>query len=400
MDSSFAQALRALMAERGISGRRLAQVVPCDNSLICRYRSGKQAPSAKMARLLDEALGADGKLAVLANPAPPSRRRVLAGGLLAGSLLAVGPEARELLAWADRHPPRIDGAVVDSLAELLTAQRRADDTLGSAAMLESALAQLAGVENLVRQAHGPVRPALLDIAQQWAQFAGWLSRNTADFAGAQAHIGRALGWAEELGDRTMISTLLENKSEIAVYCGEAGAVIGLAQAAQRDRRAAAGQRALAAEFEARGHAMAGDAVAADRKLGEAQDLAGALAGRPQAQRPWLYWLTPEFFQNEAGRVCAHLAADPRWHDRAITLLDTADKGSQVWVSAGNLTWLAFAHSQADEVEQACAVAMQASGAVRVAGSVRMARLLAQTCAGLQARYPADPRVAELADALA
>jgi hypothetical protein len=83
------------------------------------------------------------------------------------------------------------------------------------------------------------------------------------------------------------------------------------------------QHALAAEYEARGHALRGDAAAADRKLGEAQDLAENLTAR-QDRRSWLYWMTPGYLRNQAGITCAYLAADPSWHARAVALLDTTD----------------------------------------------------------------------------
>jgi hypothetical protein len=366
------------------------------------FRAGRKRPSAKMATLFDAALGAGGALTDAARAeAGLGRRSVLAGGLLAGGMLAIAPEARELLAWVERHPPQIDASAVDSLAELLAAQRRADDILGPGVMLRPALAQLAAVEDLVRQARGPARPALLDIAEQWAQFGGWLCRNTSDLSQAAMHIGHSLEWAEELGDRTMIATALLNKAEMAAYAGEAGAAVGLAQAAQRDRRAATGQRAQAAIFEARGHALAGDADAADRRLGQAQDLAAALAARPQDRRPWSYWMQPAFFCNEDGITSAYLAADPRWHARAVALLETADDGTSggVWASAANLTWLAFAHVRADEVDQACATALAAADVVRRSGSVKCAVMLARVHADLSAQHPGDSRVAELADAL-
>jgi transcriptional regulator with XRE-family HTH domain len=52
----FAEALRALMAERDVSGNALARIVPCDKALISRLVNGRQQPSASMARLLDNAL--------------------------------------------------------------------------------------------------------------------------------------------------------------------------------------------------------------------------------------------------------------------------------------------------------------------------------------------------------
>src|SRR5260370_35009409 len=69
MRMSFAGTLRALMDEREISGRALARKVPCDPGYVSRLASGKQRPSLRIARRLDELLGAGGGLA----PAPPRR---------------------------------------------------------------------------------------------------------------------------------------------------------------------------------------------------------------------------------------------------------------------------------------------------------------------------------------
>jgi hypothetical protein len=333
----------------------------------------------------------------------PSRRAVLTGGLFAGGMLAVAPDILERLAWAQRHPPQIDAAVVGSLADVLAAQRRADDALGVAAVLRPTLTQFTAIEDLVRQARGPVRPALVDVAQQWAQFAGWLCRDVGDTAGARACFALALEWATEVGDRTMAATVLNNRSAMAGEAGEVGAMIGLAQGAQRDTTAATAQRADAANLEAQGYAMAGDASAAERKLGEAQDLASTLTDRPQDQRPWSYWMTPAVLQSAEGHVSAYLAGtSPRWHKRAVDLLETRPEasGTPLWKSARNLTWLAFAHARAGDVDNACAAGLQASRVVLRAGSARNAATLSQIRTDLQARYPSHPKVRELAEALA
>jgi Helix-turn-helix domain len=78
----FAQLLRALMEERGLSGNALARKVHCDPGYISRLASGKQRPSRNIALLLDDALGAGGKLAALARPAVSAP--VLPLGLLFG----------------------------------------------------------------------------------------------------------------------------------------------------------------------------------------------------------------------------------------------------------------------------------------------------------------------------
>ncbi len=401
----FAAKLGALMAARDMSGCALARLVPCDRALICRYRSGKQAPSARMARRIDEVLGAGGDLAALAGP---GRRTVLAGLATAAAIAArpplLGPldvDGRERLARAAANPARADQAVVDSLGELLASVRHAEDVLGSAAMLRPALAQLSTIERLVRQARGQLRPAMLNVGQQWAQFAGWLCRDTGDTAGARACLSLATEWAAELGARTMISTVLAVKSEMAADEGQIDAMIGLAQGAQHDISAATGQRADAAGLEARGYGMAGDAVAAESKLRDARELAAALAARPQDQRPWAYWMNEAVFRNEEGITCAYLAGNSsRWYERAVDLLAPGPGETALWAAAKNLTWLTLAHARAGDVGQACATGIEAAQAVRrTGGSAQHVARLIQISTELHAGCPADPQVADFAAAL-
>lgn len=70
--------------ERGLSANALARQVPCDKALISRYRSGRQDPSARMARRIDEVLGADGRLAGLA--AVPAKPEAIPGEELADEI--------------------------------------------------------------------------------------------------------------------------------------------------------------------------------------------------------------------------------------------------------------------------------------------------------------------------
>ncbi|HEY3955923.1 MAG TPA: helix-turn-helix transcriptional regulator [Streptosporangiaceae bacterium] len=71
----FAAMMKALMDERGLGVRALAGRVPCDKALISRLANGRERPSRQMARRLDEALGAGGRLAsAAAAMAPPGAR--------------------------------------------------------------------------------------------------------------------------------------------------------------------------------------------------------------------------------------------------------------------------------------------------------------------------------------
>jgi transcriptional regulator with XRE-family HTH domain len=68
----FAERLRALMAERCMSGYELARKVPCHRSHISLLTQGKRQPSPRMAQKLDEVLGAGGELTSLAGNTPAS----------------------------------------------------------------------------------------------------------------------------------------------------------------------------------------------------------------------------------------------------------------------------------------------------------------------------------------
>ncbi len=400
MHEDFAAALRALMAERGISQRALAPQVPCDRSLICRYASGKQQPSLRMATRIDEVLHGGGALMALAKP---GRRAVLTGGLAAFAgpplLGALDPDGQDRLAWSQRHPRAVDQAVVDSLAAVLAGQRKTEDALGSAAVIKPVTAQLAAVEDLVAGARGPLRPAVIDVAMQWSQFAAWLHISIRDFPAARALCRQTLELATEAGDATMTTTVLHNLGWTAWLSGEAGPMIGLASAAQRDPRAAASERALAADIEARGHAMTGDAAAAERKLEEARDLAAQ--GRPAR---WSYWATPAYFDCMRGAALGYLAHIDRYRAQAIETLTRGyrslgpDLAGSEWAAA-YLVHRAAVHVRGGDVAQACADARQVVPVARQTRSASLRGMLIQLHAQMAARWPADTRVAELADEL-
>jgi transcriptional regulator with XRE-family HTH domain len=405
MRMEFSDTLRALMEERGISGCELARRVHCDRSLIYKFRNGKQQPSTRLAQRCDEALGAGGSLVALVPKNRPARRTVLAGvvaGLAGPSVFGtLDPEGRDRLAWAQRQPRRIDGTTVRSLTDMLAAQRHAEDALGSAALVKPVTAQLAAVEDLAAEARGPLRPAVIDIAEQWAQFAAWLNMSVRNIGAARALWRQTLELSVEAGDVTMTATALTYRAAMAGVVGKTGPMIGLAQAAQRDSRAAAGQRAHSASVEGRGHAMNGDVAVAERKLAEAADF----ASQPATARPWLYWCSPQIFECRRGVALGYLAHIGTYRDQAVEALTAgyaglgADVRGSEW-TADVLLHRAAIHARGGDVAQACADAVQVVPVRRQTNSVSLRDLLAQLHAGLAVRWPDDPRVTELAEALA
>lgn len=398
--NDFAAEMARLMAERGISGRQLARRVPVDGALICRLRSGKQRPSARVAARIDAELDAGGRLAAMILP-PRSRRSVIAagGGLLAGALL-FGPEVAERIA----RPAVVDARAVDALRGVLAGQRRADDRAGSAAVIGAVTAQLAVVEDLTAGARGPGRLAVVDLAAEWSQFSAWLHISVRDFPAALALCRQALELAVEADDATMITTILRHRAYMAWLGGEPGAAAGLAAAAQRDTRAAASERGNAAMLQAASHAVTGDAAAAERSLGAAMDLAGEMTSRPERERSWSYWYSEPWFGCQRGLVLGYLADSERRRADAIDALAAGfaglgpDAAGSEWGS-DYLVHRAGVHARGGDVGQAVADAMPAVAVARRMRSASLRGFLVQLHAGLAARWPDDPRVVELGDAM-
>lgn len=297
---------------------------------------------------------------------------------------------------------RPDIHVVDSLAVILAEQRRLEDAIGSAPVLQMVRAQLPLVQQLVTEARGSIRPKLVDVAAQWAQFSGWLNIAVENAPAARASLDRAAEHAEEIGDTAMVGTVLSWKAYLAERTGQVGPMIGMAQAAQRNRVGPG--HAYDLFLESRGHALAGEQRDAERLLDEAQ--AAAADATPASARPWeYYYLEPGFFALEAGFTNVYLGReDPRRNAQAVERLKaglaelpTEMRGAE-W--AGDyIAHQAVAHLQASDAEAACAAVLDAAEIARATLSEPLLRRLRGIHAEMKRKWPDDPAVEELSDVL-
>jgi hypothetical protein len=366
----------------------LARAASYDPSHLSKVLNGRKPHPPQLAARLDDVLDAGGKIRQ-------------AAAVFNGSL---APDQRDRLDWTARKPRAADMAAVEALADVLAAQRRAEDCLGSEAMLRPVRAQIAVVEDLVSEARGKVRPRLVHVAGQWAQYLGWLYANTGSQAKGEDRLRQALQWATEAGDVNLISEVLSFQGHAAWIAGQPGPLIGLSQAARRHASAYPGQLAISAAQEAQGRAMTGDAHDVDRLLDEADELAARAREQPDDAPPWLYYHSPGFFALQRGLAYRYLASDPAYRTRAEAALAAGhaqlppgDQSSE-W-GAEFLVYLADVHARGGDLEQACAIALVAATAGRQMDSARLLGMLRRLRAGLAARWPDDPRVAELAEAL-
>jgi transcriptional regulator with XRE-family HTH domain len=203
VDPSFPDRLRALRMERGLSYRALGQLTAYSHVWLWEIETGRKQPTPQMAARLDEVLSTGGTL----------------GRLIASLNAPLDPDDEDRLDAVARHPRTVDHAAITSLSTILAEHRRLEDSVGSAALLRAVAAHLAMVEALVIDARSPLRASVVDMAAQWAQFAGWLSANTHDDCNARRWYSRALEWATEIGNANMISTALNMTGHLEWMAG-------------------------------------------------------------------------------------------------------------------------------------------------------------------------------------
>lgn len=278
VDPRFGPELRRLRQEAGLSLRELSGPALSSKSQILDLETGRRQPTMETAAALDHALDAGGRLAALVRPAGPPA------------------ETADRIDYVTVHPRRVDPATLDALTDLLAAQRRLEDSIGPVAILGPVRAQLDLVSSLVAEAGGNLRPRLVDLGSQWAQFAGWLLAASGRSTEAGRQYGRALEWATEVDRRDMIGTALSMRGHLAWMAHRPGPLVGLSNAARR-HATSPGVQALAAQQEARGHALAGQASEVDPLLDLAEDLADAADdNRPE----WIYFYGPRYLTMQRG----------------------------------------------------------------------------------------------------
>lgn len=290
--------LRAARVGAGLSLRETARRAHVNAGYLSQIEHGARMPSRPVLAALARVLGLD--LAAL-------RSEALNGAI-----------DRERLAYSVAHPRRIDRVAVDALSATLAAQRRLDDSIGADAVLPAVNGAVATVEHLVREARGAIRRAVLDVGAQWLQFSGWLNTTTLHHHRARVVHDRFLDWAVETGDADLTATALSVQGHLAWTRDDYVTMIHRSAAAGRYKLASPAVRAVAAQQQARGHALVGDAEDAERMLDLADDLAVEAADHPDDIPPWLYFHSTDLLVLQRGLAYKYLSATaPGYARKAI-----------------------------------------------------------------------------------
>ncbi|MFC7886723.1 helix-turn-helix domain-containing protein [Streptomyces sp. NPDC057376] len=340
--AEFGRRLRSLRRAAGLTQLQLGLRVGYHHTAVSKLEAGLREPPAGLVRRLDEVLDTGGELAaIVAAPReaphragrPPADPALFAP--LPGADTAAWPWVAEPRLWPARLPAEglvcplhgTAGCPVPGLGELpallngsavlngpaLPSGPGASGGTGRVADAELLHALTAVLACLIREAfrHGGRVAAVegllrslarwadavnstgrlpygqLRLAAQYAQVAGRLRMERGQNAVAMGWFGHGLRWADAVGDAPARATLLSDMCTLVRLDGDAGAMLGYAEgigAGEARRRWAA---TLSDLYQARGHALAGDAAQCRRHITLARRGFARLGRRDHLEAPWL-----------------------------------------------------------------------------------------------------------------
>ncbi len=322
-------------------------------------------------------------------------------GILPAGLLSVDEADR--LTRATAHPCRVDQEVIEYFRRLLAEHYTGDKMLGPRQLLGPVMSQLAVLDTLRKQARPPVAKLLLRTLAQYAEFVGWLQQDGGAFHAAMHWSDRATQWAQAAGDYQMVAYLVIRKSNIACLADDATTAVDLAAAAQDVPGGIEPRiRALAAQQEARGWAMIGDADRCRRQLDTAAELLRGHSGETDPAGPlYLQHYDLETLEEQAA-TCYRNVGRPQdaipIFERAIAALPGhlhRDRGHQM----AKLANAVIATTQ-PEPDRAARLGLACLDLARHTGSARISTESHTLDVALMARWPDQPDTRAFHDALA
>jgi hypothetical protein len=160
-----------------------------------------------------------------------------------------------------------------------------------------------------------------------------------------------LEWAVELGSPDLTASALSTKGHHAWTLGDYGSMIGLSRAAHRDRRASSAVLSVAAQQQARGHGLLGQADATERLLDAADEWAVTAAEHRDSLPPWLYFHSTDLLVLQRGLAYKYLAesGDQRYRRKAVDTLDAGLRGLDDDTRASE--WIAWYVQQFEDMCQ-------------------------------------------------
>ena len=382
-----------------MSIRAASRAMNYDPAFLSRVLAGKQLPSPQLAEALDHLLNAGGSIMELAARLLDGETSPT-GQASAPTLADFLPEGDPLSLLTVRSPRRVGVGEVTDLQKRVHGLRLADDVLAGGDLIGPALRELRSTVRLYREnTHTQaVGRALLVQIGELAQIAGWIASDAGRHEEAERIYRLGLSAARQAEDMTLAGNLAGSLAYQMSNTGRTDEGLTLAQAALHDatNEAPAKARALYWDRVAWAHTQAGgteNARAAMRALGEASEALADDSTDIDEPPAYLYWVDAGELQVMESRVYTELRRPLRAVPLLRDVLDQYD-ATHTREMALYLSWLAIALADANEPEEAAAVAERVIRIAADVASERTAERVRVVLARLQ-EYDDVPEVAAL-----
>ncbi|MFF7552505.1 helix-turn-helix transcriptional regulator [Streptomyces olivaceus] len=349
--------IRRLREQRGWSQARLAREVcraagiagdPVGRQEVSRWETGKRTPREwlpAIAAVLDVPVDALKAPQTPAEPPLPTLADFL-------------PEGNPLAPLRAATGRRVGMGQVSDLQQRVHGLRLADDVLAGGDLIRPALRELRSAVKLYREGthSAEVGRELLCQIGELAQIAGWIASDAGQYAEAERIYRLGISAARQAEDQTLAGNIAGSLAYQFSNTGRTAEGLTLAQAALHDAGsdAPAKARALYLDRVAWAHTKTGGSQAAMRALGEAGEALSEDSEDTESPA-YLYWVDAGELRVMESRVYTELHRPLR----AVPLLRSVLSGYDATHTrelALYLSWLAVALTDANEPEEAAAVA--------------------------------------------
>ncbi|MFE2332089.1 helix-turn-helix transcriptional regulator [Streptomyces coelicoflavus] len=360
MSSAIGANIRRLREERGWSQARLAREVcraarvqsdPVGRQEVSRWETGKRTPREWLPFIA----------AAFAVPVDALRTPQKPAEAPLPTLADFLPDDDPLAPLSARTGRRIGIEQVGDLQQRVHGLRLADDVLAGGDLIRPALRELRSAVKLYREgAHAAdVGRQLLRQIGELAQIAGWIASDAGQHDEAERIYRLGISAARQAEDHTLAGNIAGSLAYQMSNTGREAEGLTLAQAAFNDARAEAPPKARALYLDrvAWAHTKAGgteNGQRAMRALGEASEALSEDATGTESPA-YLYWMDPGELRVMESRVYTELHRPLRAVPLLREVLSEYD-ATHTREMALYLSWLAVALVDANEPEEAAAVA--------------------------------------------
>jgi hypothetical protein len=381
----FSVELRRRRHEAGMSLADLGAATHYSKGYLSKVETGRKPANTDLARRCDAVLNAGGALAALvtsdASAAPVghsgSDGEVWMMGLEpegGGRLFAlnrrqaIAASAMSLLQWpiGSTSMEALDDDVARQFGVLFQTIRALGRMLSPSAVLPLVIAQTHSLRACAARSAGADRQRLLMLGGRHAEYAAWMAQESGDDRAAMWWLDVAVDLATAAEDDELLAYSWVRRAGILLYRNDGLAVVDLCGRVN-GHKPSPRVRALAAQREAQGHALAGNGTGCRRALDRAATLQAQVGsggtGTPplgSASVPDQLSLVDAWCMFDLGDTRSSAAL---LDDAAGTIPATAKRAAARFGARR-----ALAHAASGEVDRACVVAHRAVDAAAATDS--------------------------------